>query len=709
MIIISLIYNLALLVALSVISGFIGERRRYLVQYEPLLQGFLFGSAAIIGMLLPLKLSPGLIFDGRSVVISLCALFFGPVAAGLAMAMAATLRIIQGGPGVVMGVSVILESGLIGLYARARWMRQDGEVSARQLLILGLAVHVVMIALIATLPAGMRLSTLRSIGLPVIITYPLATMLIGKILSDHAGREKSVRELHESESKFRTLAESTPMAILLYQNDKWVYANPAATDITGYSNEELLSMNFWDFIHPDYRDIVKERGRKRESGQDTVQSYEFKIITKDGAEKWVQLFGTSTEIHGRPSGLITVLDVTERKQSEAEKARLEEQYRQAQKMESVGRLAGGVAHDLNNLLTPILGFGGLLEEDLREDDPDREYVRQIIQAAEKSRDLVRQLMAFGRKQVLEFKPLDLNAVVNEFEQLLRHTLHEDIALQIIAAQAVPAILGDMGQLQQVIMNLVVNAQDAMPDGGRLTIETGVAELDADYAAHHQGVLPGRYVLLTVTDTGIGIDEATREHIFEPFFTTKEIGKGTGLGLATVYGIVKQHGGNIWVYSEPGKGTTFKVYLPVAADGAGPAEKEETAAEGQLRGTETVLLAEDNAAVRILAQGVLQQHGYHVLLADNGRQALSIMAGYDGPVQLLLTDVVMPEMNGRELYENIVKDHPDIRVLYMSGYTENVIAHRGVLDAGVQFIQKPFTVNALAAKVRETLDMRVDPR
>lgn len=709
MIIISLIYNLALLVALSVISGFIGERRRYLVQYEPLLQGFLFGSAAIIGMLLPLKLSPGLIFDGRSVVISLCALFFGPVAAGLAMAMAATLRIIQGGPGAVMGVSVILESGLIGLYARARWMRQDGEVSARQLLILGLAVHVVMIALIATLPAGMRLSTLRSIGLPVIITYPLATMLIGKILSDHAGREKSVQELHESESKFRTLAESTPMAILLYQDDKWVYANPAATDITGYSNEELLSMNFWDFIHPDYRDIVKERGRKRESGQDTVQSYEFKIITKDGAEKWVQLFGTSTEIHGRPSGLITVLDVTERKQSEAEKARLEEQYRQAQKMESVGRLAGGVAHDLNNLLTPILGFGGLLQEDLREDDPDREYVRQIIQAAEKSRDLVRQLMAFGRKQVLEFKPLDLNAVVNEFEQLLRHTLHEDIALRIIAAQAVPAVLGDMGQLQQVIMNLVVNAQDAMPDGGRLTIETGVAELDADYVAHHQGVLPGRYVLLTVTDTGIGIDEATREHIFEPFFTTKEIGKGTGLGLATVYGIVKQHGGNIWVYSEPGKGTTFKVYLPVAADSAGPAEKEETAAEGQLRGTETVLLAEDNAAVRMLAQGVLQQHGYHVLLADNGLQALSIMAGYDGPVQLLLTDVVMPEMNGRELYENIVKDHPDIRVLYMSGYTENVIAHRGVLDAGVQFIQKPFTVNALAAKVRETLDMRVDPR
>ncbi|MGB9667284.1 MAG: PAS domain S-box protein, partial [Candidatus Cryosericum sp.] len=317
MIIVSLIYNLALLVALSIISGFIGERRQYLNQYESLLQGVLFGGAAVIGMLLPLKLAPGLIFDGRSVVISLCAFFFGPIAAMVAMAMAATLRIIQGGSGAIMGVSVILESGLIGLYFHARWMKQGREVSARQLLLLGLIVHAVMIALVATLPAGLRMSTLRSIGLPVILTYPLATMLIGKILSDHAARGRFLQELHESEAKFRTLAESTPMGILLYQDDKWVYANPAATDITGYTNAELLSMNFWDFVHPDYQDIVKERGRKRESGQDTVSSYEFRIVTKAGEERWVQLFGTSTEVHGRPSGLITVVDIAERKRAEA--------------------------------------------------------------------------------------------------------------------------------------------------------------------------------------------------------------------------------------------------------------------------------------------------------------------------------------------------------------------------------------------------------
>ncbi|MCX6084857.1 MAG: PAS domain S-box protein [Caldiserica bacterium] len=703
MIIVNLIYNLALLVALSVISGFIGERRQYLNQAESLLQGFLFGSAAVIGMLLPLRLAPGLIFDGRSVVISLCALFFGPVAAALAIAMAATLRIIQSGPGAIMGVSVILESGLIGLAFHAYWTKRDGDVSVRQLLVFGLLVHAVMIALTATLPAGMRLSTLRSIGLPVMLTYPLATVLIGKILSDHAAQGRFLRELHESESKFRTLAESTPMGILLYQDDKWIYANPAATDITGYSIDELLSMNFWDFIHPDYKDIVKERGRKRERGEDTVQTYEFKIVTRDGGQKWVQLFGTSTKMHGRSSGLITVLDTTERKRAEVEKAKLEEQYRQSQKMESVGRLAGGVAHDLNNLLTPILGFGGLLLDDLRADDPHRESVQQIVRAAEKSRDLVRQLMAFGRKQVLEFKPLNLNTMLVEFEELLRHTLREDIALKFVLAPSIPALLGDVGQLEQVVMNLAVNAQDAMPEGGGLTIETGVADLDTTYAADHQGVLPGHYVLLVVSDIGMGMDAETQEHIFEPFFTTKEMGKGTGLGLATVYGIVKQHGGNIWVYSEPGKGTTFKVYLPVVETSPEPVEKVRVTPFEDLRGTETILLAEDDAVVRSLARGVLEQQGYTVLRAANGREALSVLASYGGTVQLLLSDVVMPEMNGKELFANIVKNHPAIKVLYMSGYTENVIAHRGVLDAGVQFIQKPFTVHALTAKVRETLD------
>jgi two-component system, cell cycle sensor histidine kinase and response regulator CckA len=306
-------------------------------------------------------------------------------------------------------------------------------------------------------------------------------------------------------------------------------------------------------------------------------------MSKDGTEKWVQLFGRSTEIQGRPAGLITALDITKRKQAEAEKAKLEEQYRQSQKMESVGRLAGGVAHDLNDPLTPILGFDRLLLDDFGSDDPHREFVQQIVRAAEKSRDPVRQLVVFGRKQVLEFKPLNLNTMLAEFEELLRHTLHEDVALQVVPAPSIPAILGDVGQLEQVVMNLAVNAQDAMPEGGGLTIETGVADLDAAYAAEHQGVLPGRYVLLVVSDTGIGMDAKTQEHIFEPFFTTKEMGKCTGLGLATVYGIVKQHGGDIWVCSEPGRGTTFKVYLPSIETSAEPVEKARVAILEGLRG------------------------------------------------------------------------------------------------------------------------------
>ena len=705
MVFISLIYNLTLLVALSVVSGFIGQRRRYLDRYESLLQGFLFGSAAVIGMLVPLTLAPGLIFDGRSVVISLCSLFFGPVAVVVAGAMAVALRISQGGAGVVMGVLVILSSGLLGLYFRTHWFHREKEVSTRQLLVFGLLVHVVMLALTSTLPADMRIVTLKRIGLPVILMYPLATVLIGKILSDHAARGRFLEALQDSESRYHLLFENMTTGFALHEmlydtqgnpvDYRFLDINPAFEQLTGLSAASTLGRTVLEVMPGTERRWIETYAKVVQTG--TPVLFEEYSSTLD---KW---FETRT-FRTTGNRFATIFaDVTERKRAEAEKAKLEEQYRQAQKMESVGRLAGGVAHDLNNLLTPILGFGELLLDDLRSDDPRKGSVEQIVKAAEKSRDLVRQLMAFGRKQVLEFKPVDLNSVVAEFEKLLRHTLHEDIALKVIPASSIPAVLGDVGQLQQVIMNLAVNAQDAMPSGGRLTIETSVADLDAVYASQRPGVTPGPYVLLAISDTGNGMETEIQEHIFEPFFTTKEKGKGTGLGLATVYGIIKQHGGNIWVYSESGRGTTFKIYLPAVETAAEPIEKIHVVPPEDLRGTETILLAEDDAVVRSLAQGILEQLGYAVLPADNGREALSVLASHDGPVRLLLSDVVMPEMNGRELYATIAKDHPAMKVLYMSGYTENVIAHHGVLDAGVQFIQKPFTLQALAAKVREMLD------
>lgn len=387
--------------------------------------------------------------------------------------------------------------------------------------------------------------------------------------------------------------------------------------------------------------------------------------------------------------------------SEAEKERLEKQFHQAQKLESVGRLAGGVAHDLNNLLSPILGYGELLL--LENDDADRrrESVEQILKAGRRARDLVRQLLAFSRRQTLQFKPLDLNFLLKNFDKLLRRTIREDVAIRILPAKSLPLVKGDMGQLEQVVMNLAVNAQDAMPDGGALTMETGRVDLDEQYASEHEGVTPGPYVTLTVSDTGTGMDQETLRQLFEPFFTTKELHKGTGLGLSTVYGIVKQHGGNVWAYSEPDLGTTFKVYLPVSTESLSsgiPSPNDHPPG-----GSESILLVEDNEEVRELALAILERSGYKLLVAESGPEALLMLENHKGPLHLILTDVVMPEMNGRRLFEQVVKFYPDIKVLYMSGYTQDVIAHRGVIDADVNFIQKPFPIKLLATKVREVLD------
>jgi len=393
--------------------------------------------------------------------------------------------------------------------------------------------------------------------------------------------------------------------------------------------------------------------------------------------------------------------ISERKRAEEEKARIESQYRQFQKVEAIGRLAGGVAHDLNNLLTPIMGYSELLSGDLALGDLRRDSIQQILRAAYGARDLVHQLLAFSRKQTLKYQPLNLNKTVRGFEKLLRRTIREDIDLRIVASPDIRTIMGDIGQIEQVVMNLFVNAQQAMPQGGRLTIETAPVTLDAAYAAAHHNIQPGRYVMLAVSDTGRGMDQETLEHIFEPFFSTKG-DQGTGLGLATVYGIVKQHGGHVWVYSEVGKGSTFKVYLPVSEQSPAESTVEEEAAS-HMQGSETILLTEDNDQVRHLAEAVLKRQGYTVLVAGRGAEALGLLKAHAGKVDLLLTDVVMPDMNGKVLFEKSAAVQPGLRVLYMSGYTDDVIANRGVLDEGVRFIQKPFTVRALAAKVREVLE------
>ena len=406
---------------------------------------------------------------------------------------------------------------------------------------------------------------------------------------------------------------------------------------------------------------------------------------------------------GKPSLLAGfTIDITERKHAAEEMANLQEQLRQSQKMEAIGCLAGGIAHDFNNLLTVIKGYGQLSLLGLKEDSPLRGNIEEINRATDRSADLIRQLLIFSRRQVMEMRVLDLNILLQNLDKMLRRVIGEDIELVTLLAEDPGRVKTDPGQIEQVILNLAVNARDAMPSGGKLTIETANVELDETYARRHVAVTPGRYVMLAVSDTGVGMTPEVRDRVFEPFFTTIEKGKGTGLGLSTVYGIVKQSEGNIWVYSEPGHGTTFKIYLPQAEELLEEV-KEKVVGEELPCGSETVLVVEDEGEVRKVAARILRGQGYKVLEASNGADTLMICKEQKEPIHLILTDVVMPKMSGCELAKCISSIRPEIKVLYMSGYTDNAITHNGILEEGMKYIQKPFTMGALVGKVREVLD------
>jgi signal transduction histidine kinase len=396
-------------------------------------------------------------------------------------------------------------------------------------------------------------------------------------------------------------------------------------------------------------------------------------------------------------------ELAERERAEAALRKSEEQLRQAQKMEAIGRLSGSVAHDFNNLLSVILSYSDLLLSDLKPIDPLRGDIESIRKAGEKAADLTRQLLAFSRQQVLAPRVVDLNSVLVDSEKMLRRLLGEDIEIVTHYARTLSRVKVDSSQIDQVLLNLVINARDAMPNGGKLTIETKDVELDESYTSEHFGVARGPHVMLAVSDTGVGMDPQTQARIFEPFFTTKDIGKGTGLGLSTVFGIVKQSGGHIWVYSEPGGGSTFKIYFPALEIEADESEPPEPVEPVTLHGTETILLVEDQDEVRRVAQAILRRYGYHVIEARNAGEALLTCERHPRTIHLLLTDVVMPQLSGRELAERVAALRPTMKVLYMSGYTENVIVHHGILDSGIAYLQKPIVPELLARRVREVLD------
>jgi PAS domain S-box-containing protein len=521
---------------------------------------------------------------------------------------------------------------------------------------------------------------------------------IERELREAAGRRERRRAeaaLRASEASYSTLVEHAPVGI--YRSNlagRFLSANAALARILGYdSPAELFGL---DMARDVYADPAQ---RQRLVERDTYTDREYDDVEatwkrKDGRRVTVQL---SVRAVRDPSGALEyyetfVRDVTEQR-------RLETQLIQAQKMEAVGRLAGGVAHDFNNLLTVILSYCDLLLEELPADDPDREDLEQIRKAAVGASSLTRQLLAFSRQQVLEPRVLDVNAVVASTEKLLTRLLGEDISLASTLAVGLGSVKVDPGQLEQIIMNLAVNARDAMPRGGRLTIETANVEMDEAYVRGHPLAHAGRYVMLAMSDTGIGMDAVTQARIFEPFFTTKESGKGTGLGLATVYGIVKQSGGFIWVYSEPDHGTSFKIYFPrVDEPVARPVAEPEL-----VGGTETVLVVEDVAAVRTVTRAMLERQGYKVLEAPDGATALRLVEKHRGTIHLLLTDVVMPELSGRQLADRLIERHRGMKILYMSGYTDDAIVRHGVIQEGIAYLQKPFTPDGLARKVRAVLD------
>ena len=534
-------------------------------------------------------------------------------------------------------------------------------------------------------------------------------------VQDITERKRSEDELKEALAILQTAMDCSPAGIAIADaNDgRLRYVNNAGLEIRGGTPKEVVNgvdikqyVQVWNILHMDGTPYAEEDvplARAIIYGQRCDE--EFIIRRSDGDRiVWANAAPVRNEQGEVIAGIVVFNDVTAYKRAEEEKARLERQFQQSQRLESIGRLAGGVAHDLNNLLTPILGYTEMLLTQTQGNDPDRESLHEILSASRRARDLVQQLLALGRKQLLEFAPININSLVQNSYKLLRSSIRENVHIQLDLDSSSPFIQGDISQLEQVLMNLAMNAQDAMPDGGELVIETGQVELDQGDLQDSEGMGPWWYVQLVVRDTGQGMDATTREQVFEPFFTTKEIDKGTGLGLATVYGIVKQHGGDIRVDSTPDWGTTFKVYLPLSAE-AEPVQDHGGAQYTQRhQSSETILVVEDDKQVRKLAAAALRREGYTVLTADSAHEAVDILKKRQEPVHLLLTDVVMPEMNGKELYEPVSAYHQNIKVLYMSGYTQDVIAQQGVVNESDNFIHKPFQLQELRAKVREVLSM-----
>ncbi|MCX5814689.1 MAG: response regulator [Proteobacteria bacterium] len=534
----------------------------------------------------------------------------------------------------------------------------------------------------------------KSSGETVLIT---SIKMAFKLFDAYQRLEEREEALYQAEKKYRSIFDNVIEGIFqITPEERYLTVNPQLARIYGYSSPEEMIETITDvgrqiYVNPDERleflRILQEKG--------LITGFEVQLKRKDGSPFWVSI--NARCVYDENGNILyydgTSEDITNRKH-------LESQLFQSQKMEAIGTLAGGVAHDFNNILTAITGFGGLLKMDMREDDPNRAFVDEILASSERAANLTHSLLAFSRKQQIILKPLGINNSVKETSKLLKRLLTEDIELKIRLSEKTLVIMGDATQIDQVLINLAANARDAMPTGGTLSIETKMVTLDDEFIGMHGYGKPGKYALLSASDTGIGMDEATKARIFDPFFTTKEIGKGTGLGLSTVYGIVKQHNGYITVYSEHGHGTTFRIYLPSV-----DIEKEQKASpvHNIKKGSETILMAEDDPGIRNFTREILQRYGYTIIEAIDGEEAVRTFMENRNRIDLIILDVVMPGKNGKEVYDEIVKTDPGMKFLFTSGYTGDVILDKGIMEDTVNFISKPLLPNELLKKIRDVLD------
>jgi len=815
-----LLHNAALLVALSALYGVFVRFRKTDHSYHKMLSGVFFGLIAVIGMNFPVRLESGVIFDGRSIVLTLAGLFGGGTASMTAIAIAGAYRAYVGGAGVWAGLATIVCCTLIGLAFRRRSRNRPETIPLLHFFGIGLVSHLAMLAcqlLILPWPRGLHI--LETIWLPVLIVFPAATALmaiffsseerriqteehltrsegrfrlafltspdsininrlsdgmyidvnegfchitgyrreevIGKssleidiwadpedrkrlvegllrdgvvrnleamfrmkdgrqlaglmsaavieldgvphilsITRDISDRKRLENELRESEQRYRTLFEDHSAVELLIdpETGRIVDANHAAVSYYGWSREQLTGMAIHEIntLTPEEVREEMENARKRRRNH-----FQFKHRRADGSVSDVRVFSSPIEIGGKRYLHSIVLDISNEK-------RLEAQLIQAQKMESVGQLAGGVAHDFNNLLQVMNGYAEILVAKYGSEHEIGRYVEKILEAGNKASRLVQQLLAFSRRQLMRPEALNLNEVIEADLKMLHRVIGEHIDIRFVGGHKLGTVYADRTMMEQVLINLCVNARDAMPEGGEIVIETENVFIDERYCEHHPWARIGRYVLISVTDSGCGMSPEVMEHIFEPFFTTKETGKGTGLGLSTTYGIVKQHEGMIHVYSEEGKGTTFKIYLPVSERSAADVgNKIQTPAP---LGHETILVVEDSEEVRHLAREILERAGYRVIEARDGQEAIEMIeSGAADDAAAYLLDVVMPKMSGWDVYKHLCSLKPGCRVLFMSGYSENAVHTNYVLKSGCHLVQKPFSRESLLKELRQVID------